>query len=275
MLKQRVITALILAPLVIWSVLTLENLYFGWLLGGVLLVAGDEWARLSGAAGWLERGSFLLILALSMVLLAYLTSVHAEILIWLLAANLLWWLVVLFRLGRFKAEIRLREMNPYQLIAGLVVLVPAWLAMLTLHRLPAVGPGLLVFLFLLIWIADIAAYFTGRRWGHRKLAPQVSPGKTREGVYGALTGALLCGVSLAWWQDWAPSIYPLAALLCLFTVLVSVLGDLFVSMLKRERGVKDSSALLPGHGGLLDRIDSLTAASPLFLFGLIMLGKTT
>lgn len=129
------------------------------------------------------------------------------------------------------------------------------------------------FLLMLIWIADIGAYFTGRHWGRIKLAPKISPGKTREGVYGALVGALLSGVVLAWWQGLSIQQAPFAILLCILAALFSVAGDLFWSMLKRLRGVKDSSNLLPGHGGMLDRIDSLTAAAPVFLLGLITLDK--
>ena len=131
------------------------------------------------------------------------------------------------------------------------------------------GPGYVLFLLLLIWVADIGAYFAGRRWGRRKLAPAISPGKTWEGVWGAaaaalvfaLVGAVVLGVGCAlarrsWRSAWS-------------TVGFSIVGDLFESMLKRQRGVKDSGSLLPGHGGVLDRLDSLTAAAPVFLLGLV------
>jgi phosphatidate cytidylyltransferase len=129
-----------------------------------------------------------------------------------------------------------------------------------------------LFLLLLIWTADIAAYFVGRRLGRVKLAPVVSPGKTREGVYGALAGACLGGLALGWVQSLGIPATLLAAFVCAITVLLSVVGDLYESLLKRRRGLKDSSNLLPGHGGLLDRIDSVTAAAPAFALGIALMG---
>ena len=142
------------------------------------------------------------------------------------------------------------------------------MALLALHDGAALGPGYVVFLFMLVWIADSGAYFAGRRWGRTKLASHVSPGKTREGVYGALTaalgfaviGALVLGLGVTQW--------PLFILICMVTVIFSIIGDLFESMLKRQRGIKDSGSLLPGHGGILDRVDSMTAAAPVFVLGL-------
>jgi phosphatidate cytidylyltransferase len=125
-----------------------------------------------------------------------------------------------------------------------------------------------LFLLVLIWIADSGAYFAGRRWGRRKLAPLVSPGKTREGAYGALAGGLLWGGVLAALYGVSVPQQGGLVLLCLLTVVASIVGDLYESLSKRERGVKDSGSLLPGHGGILDRIDSLTAAAPVFALGL-------
>jgi phosphatidate cytidylyltransferase len=275
MLKQRLLTALILAPLVLWGVLVMTNQTLMLVMAVAVLVGGHEWARLAGAVGWLARGLYLGVLALVMAGLAWLTAApHQDCILWLMAANVLWWLVVLVRSVRFTAEPQWRGLSLAQLFEGVVVLVPAWLALVLIHRLPQDGPRLLVFLLLLIWSADIGAYFSGRRWGRVKLAPRVSPGKTREGVYGAMASAVLCGLVLAWWRHWGAAGYLYGVILCLMAALISILGDLLVSMLKRLRGVKDSGSLLPGHGGLLDRIDSLTAASPLFLFGLILWGET-
>jgi phosphatidate cytidylyltransferase len=140
-------------------------------------------------------------------------------------------------------------------------------AILALHQNGEEGPLLLLFLLVLIWVADSGAYFAGHRWGKRKLAPVISPGKSWEGVYGALVGASLCGAVLAWYQqDEAGALWLIPV--SVVTVAISVVGDLFESILKRRMDMKDSGNLLPGHGGMLDRIDSLTAAAPVFALGL-------
>jgi phosphatidate cytidylyltransferase len=161
-------------------------------------------------------------------------------------------------------------MNRYAaMVAGLLVLVPAWLALVRLH---AIAPNLMLFLLLLVVAADVGAYFGGRTFGKHKLAPQVSPGKTWEGVYGGLiAGALLAVIGVFWFRM---SIAPFIAL-CVVVVIASVIGDLTESLFKRHAGLKDSGSLLPGHGGVLDRIDSVTAAAPLFLIGLERLGLLT
>lgn len=274
MLKQRVVTASILAPLALWAVLKMPNQYLMLFMALLLLLGGIEWAKLAGATQWFEKILFLMVLVLCMVAVAYVTTLQTDLILWIMAANLLWWLVVLVRLGKFTGNDKLTGVNLSQLLEGIIVLVPAWLGLVAIHRMPHDGPLLLVFLLILIWSADIGAYFVGRRWGRVKLAPRISPGKTREGVYGAMLTALVCGLILAWWQKEELTAYPFAVLLCLSTTLISVVGDLFVSMLKRQRGVKDSGHILPGHGGLLDRIDSLTAATPIFLMGLMLMGVT-
>jgi phosphatidate cytidylyltransferase len=126
------------------------------------------------------------------------------------------------------------------------------------------GAVWLLFVLLLVWTADIGAYFAGRRWGKRKLAPRVSPGKSWEGVYGGLAATTLLAMLFALWQPLGPMGGVALVVITAVVTLTSVLGDLFESMLKRYRNIKDSSQLLPGHGGVLDRIDSLTAAIPIF-----------
>jgi phosphatidate cytidylyltransferase len=158
----------------------------------------------------------------------------------------------------------------FSAVAGFFALVPAWAAIQSIHSSGESGPILTLFLLVLIWVADSGAYFAGHRWGRTKLAPIISPGKTREGLYGAMAGSVVCAVALSWWLgEWSRLHWML--LLCLATVLLSVVGDLFESLFKRQAGAKDSGAILPGHGGVLDRIDSVTAAAPLFLLGLILL----
>jgi phosphatidate cytidylyltransferase len=155
-------------------------------------------------------------------------------------------------------------------IAGFYVLVPAWLSLVSILQIPGQGPGLLLLGLAMIWSADIGAYFAGHRWGRLKLAPQVSPGKTLEGVVGGLLGTVLTagvGGSLLG--------LPLAAMLPLglCVAAISVVGDLTESMFKRSVGIKDSGTLFPGHGGVLDRIDSIAAAMPLFALALQWMGR--
>ncbi|MEW8085118.1 MAG: phosphatidate cytidylyltransferase [Candidatus Thiodiazotropha endolucinida] len=271
MLKQRVITALILAPLVVAAVLLLPNHYLALIVALVVSVGGWEWARLSGIeTSFLQivySGSLVLCLAALYYLLpsAWVPGV--------MLFSVAWWLLVVWRLTRYHADQQHSGRLLKRATEGFIVLLPAGLALVSIHRIPTTGPGLLLFVLILIWSADIGAYFAGHRWGKHKLASQVSPGKTREGVYGAMASAMLCAVFLSFWLDGSLGQSLLIVLLCLITMLASVVGDLFESLIKRLQGVKDSGQLLPGHGGMLDRIDSLTAAAPVFLFGLILLGE--
>jgi phosphatidate cytidylyltransferase len=150
---------------------------------------------------------------------------------------------------------------------GVLLLVPAWTALVTLHAAPQGARWVLV-LLVMIWVADAGAYYVGRRCGKRKLAPQVSPGKTWAGVWGGLAAGTAAGIALPWLLRLDVTAGMGYACICLVTVAGSVVGDLTVSMFKRQMGVKDTGHLLPGHGGILDRIDSLTAAAPIFTFGL-------
>ena len=271
MLKQRVITALILAPLVITAVLLLPSRYVALMLAVVVMVGSREWARLSGIKLLPQQIAYSLLMLAGMVLSYYFLPQQ-----WIpaiMGLSVLWWCAVIYRLTRYKTDQPPSQGRVVQALEGVVVLLPAWIALVTLHRIPDYGPGLLLFVLILIWSADVGAYFAGHRWGQRKLAPEVSPGKTREGVYGAMASAVLCGFVLVWWLEAGFAKSPLVLLLCLVTMLLSVVGDLFESLLKRQRGMKDSGTLLPGHGGMLDRIDSLTAAAPVFLFGLTLLGE--
>ncbi|MEJ2608549.1 MAG: phosphatidate cytidylyltransferase [Candidatus Thiodiazotropha sp.] len=270
MLKQRVITALILIPLVVSAVLLLPTCYVALFLAVIAAVGGREWARLSGFQLVSQQLIYSMLMLVGMAFI-YLFLPYS----WIppiMGFAVLWWSFILYRLVRYKADRGNPQGRTVQAVEGWIVLLPAWIALVTLHQVPVYGPGLLLFVLILIWGADVGAYFAGRRWGQQKLAPEISPGKTREGVYGAMASALLFGFILIWWLDVAFVKSPLFLMLCMITMLLSVVGDLFESLLKRQRGMKDSGALLPGHGGMLDRIDSMTAAAPVFLFGLFLLG---
>jgi len=162
-------------------------------------------------------------------------------------------------------------MRPFVLISGALLLVVTWLSLVRLHQTGDTGPALVMFLLVLIWSADTGAYFAGKRWGSHKLAPFISPGKTREGLYGAVAAAAVCAA--LFWQLGTTGKLGFSAFLalCVLTTVVSIAGDLWESVYKRRRGVKDSGQLLPGHGGILDRVDSLIAAAPLFTAGIYLL----
>jgi len=268
-LQQRVLTASLLAPIAILAVLMLPTLGFAWALGLILLGAAWEWSALAGLASPAARSGYVALIAAALILLAYLPGLWLQPL--LLIVSLWWWLVG-FQLTRIDQIPLCSQPQPAQMLTGLVVLTPPWLALTQLHALTSSGPALVLFLLALIWVADMAAYFSGRRWGSTKLAPVISPGKTWAGVSGAVMGAAVLGLALGFWLHLSPMASLGSLVLCLATVLTSVVGDLFESLLKRRRGLKDSGRLLPGHGGLLDRIDSLTAAAPLFVLGLCGLG---
>jgi phosphatidate cytidylyltransferase len=180
----------------------------------------------------------------------------------LLYVAAVWWVAALIWIVAIPTAVN----SATAAVAGLFVLIPAWFALVKLHEH---GPSVLLFLLLLVVAADVGAYFSGRKFGRNKLAPKVSPGKTWEGVFGGLFGAaLVAAVGVSWFG--VPAV-PFVAL-SLIAVIASIVGDLTESLFKRHAGIKDSGSLLPGHGGVLDRVDSVTAAAPVFLIGLERLG---
>ncbi len=239
------------------------------LLALFMLFAAWEWAAIAGLERPAARASYVGALALlgcgGVLALLRLPAMPTAV----GALALLWWLWALIDLARAGAAPR----GAYRSLAGrlaggAVVLVPAWLASVSLHADDPRSPALVLYLFSLVWVADTGAYFVGRKWGRSKLAPTVSPGKTIEGLIGAL-GAVValsyfCGRMV--WQLSGRALLTWIAV-ALATLAFSVIGDLVESKLKRLAGVKDSGTWLPGHGGVLDRIDALTAAAPIFLLG--------
>lgn len=265
MLRQRVLTALVLAPLAIGSVLALPTFGFSLLLGVIVLLAGWEWSRLVGWDSAAARLAYSFTLGALMLGLYPLLSEGASVVI-PGAVGLLWWLVALTAVWRFPTGSAVwQRFQLARSLAGALILVPAWACLVLLQQAP--GPGFVLLLLILIWGADTGAYFAGRRWGRHRLAPRVSPGKTWEGVGGGAALALGAGLVGWFWLQPDPALLPFLAL-CGVTIAFSVLGDLSESMFKRLMAVKDSGGLLPGHGGILDRIDSLTAAAPVFALGL-------
>lgn len=261
MLWQRVLTALVLLPLVVAGVWYLPTLYLAPVLAVFVLLGVRELALMTGFAGW-PVPLLLLLSALAQSLLW--ARLYADISgVLLLVDALLWLLLAALLFGRRRPLALVREARPGVLLLGILCLLVAWLAVVWLHAREN-GPALLLSLLVLVWLADSAAYFTGRAWGKRKLAPMISPGKTLAGLGGALVAAALLGGGLAKVGLLPGQDLPAMVVIFLLLAIVSVAGDLAESAVKRQAGVKDSGQLLPGHGGVLDRIDSLIAAAPVF-----------
>lgn len=266
MLRTRVATALVLLALLLAVLFWLPAVAAVGCLGAIVLLGAWEWAGFAGLAGTLRRLGYVAAVALGCAL-AFATSGSSATLAGWMAAAALWWLVALAWL-----TLRPHMVNrALTALAGLAVLVPAWLglARLYLAGVPPRGSWLLLFMLLLVWAADIGAYFAGRRFGHLKLAPAVSPNKSWEGVLG---GALLTlAVGLVGASTFQAPLVPFLGLVGAVFV-SSIVGDLTESMFKRFAQLKDSGSLLPGHGGVLDRIDSITSAVPFYVLGLGWLG---
>ncbi|MBS0375160.1 MAG: phosphatidate cytidylyltransferase [Proteobacteria bacterium] len=266
MLRTRVLTAIVLLALLLAVLFWLPAAAAVGCLGMIVLLGAWEWAGFAGLTAAAGRLGYLAAVALGCAI-AFVTSTSAAALAAWMAGAALWWLVALAWLAlRPHAVNRLAAA-----LAGFAVLVPAWLglARLYLAGTPPRGSWLLLFMLLLVWAADIGAYFAGRRFGRVKLAPAVSPNKSWEGVLG---GALLTlAVGLAGASAFAAPRVPFLGLVGAVFV-SSIVGDLTESMFKRFAQLKDSGSLLPGHGGVLDRIDSITSAVPFYVLGLGWLG---
>jgi phosphatidate cytidylyltransferase len=303
MLKYRLLTAIILIPIVIFCIFSSSEI-FGVLCGVFILLAAWEWGRIAGiweqGVGNRESGIenqklgienqtvafFPIVYALLMGCLLFLSyllvkSFPQSIFI-ILSIACLFWLVALYWAINYQQGIdRIPFSKIALIILGIFILIPAWNALFLLHKY--YGEQFVIFLFVLIWAADTAAYFSGRKWGRRKLADKISPGKTIEGVIGAIIITVFISLNYAiptalisLKMNTSSLFYFILSVLifmalCEITVISSVLGDLVESLFKRKVGIKDSSQILPGHGGVLDRIDSLTAAAPIFTLGIILL----
>lgn len=271
MLKQRLITALVLAAIILGSLFFLPFEAFAGVLFLVWFLAAWEWANLSSLKGFLR----IVYAAISTALLGFaawicgiFATLDSQALQHLLIVAALWWAVALLLVVRYPQSTPLWSSQWMRCVMGFLVLLPSAIALLYLLTLEN-GHWYFIYTAFIVVSADVGAYFSGRRWGRKKLLPAVSPGKSWAGFYG---GMVACAVlvlvvssftqlaGLAVWQLFIATIV---------AGLVSVLGDLLESMIKRHRGIKDSSNLLPGHGGFMDRIDSITAAAPIFVLFLL------
>jgi phosphatidate cytidylyltransferase len=270
MLKQRLITALILAPLALWGIWALSSSAFAIAIGVIFSLGAWEWTRLSGLHNRPGRALYVMVLLVLMAGTFQLLQQQQNWSLVIMLVALMWWVMALMSVLGYPQTAGMWRQASVRGIVGGLILLPSWAAMLLLHR--DFGPGYVILLVMLIWGADTGAYFAGRAFGKHKLAPKVSPGKTWEGVVGGMLLALAVAAVATVWLPPVGGMVPFLGLVVL-TVAVSVLGDLVESLFKRIVDLKDSGGLLPGHGGVLDRIDSLTAAAPLFALGLIWLSR--
>lgn len=275
MLRQRVVTALIMAGLFLAGIALLPLPWLALIFGVLIAMGAWEWSRLAGWSAPPARALYVLFIVAALVALYYYCQLglapRREQVQPFLGLACLWWSLALLWVRSYPGSAVFWRSVPMRSLLGLLVLAPAWLSAVYLLSFPR-GGGLMVVLVLVVASADIGAYFCGRAWGRHKLAPVVSPAKTWEGFWG---GVLACSVMalLLWTQ--LPNQQAHISLAAVVTVVVtmglaSVVGDLTVSMVKRESGVKDSGSLLPGHGGVLDRLDSICAAAPVFALGLLL-----
>ncbi|HEY0961208.1 MAG TPA: phosphatidate cytidylyltransferase [Pseudomonadales bacterium] len=270
MLKQRVITGVLLGAFVVAAILYFPPVWFQLFVAACIAVGAREWARLAGLQ---TRVACTAYTAVCLVLMFALLHVSREAQALVFHASFAWWLIAFVLVSIYPRGAATWHRPLVLLPLGLVVLLPGWLALVALRGRDDHAFYILLLIGLIV-AADSGAYFTGRALGKHKLAVRVSPNKTWEGFAGGLLAAcvllwitqLLRGVD-DWYADWL-----LATVGVLVLASASVVGDLFESMLKRQAGVKDSGTILPGHGGVLDRIDSLTAALPIYCVLLMQVG---
>ena len=257
-MKQRIITAVI-ALLALLLVLFVVPDWAAFAVIVVVMLGGAwEWSAFLGTSSMTVRLAYVATIA---ALLAAVSFLAVDVTM-ILQAAMLWWVVALIWTFFFPTAIP----TVVRWLVGAIVLVPLYLALISLYT---ADPLILLFALLIVWVADSGAFFTGKTMGRVKLAPQISPGKTWEGVIGGLVAVVLLTLLRSTWVDTDLTVF---IPFCLAVACVSIVGDLTVSMFKRTAGVKYSGILFPGHGGVLDRIDSVAAAAPLFALGLGWVG---
>ncbi len=274
MLYQRILTAIPLAAFVFWIIFYQPTEIFFYFVLFIVLIAAYEWAKLSAVHNVMLRLLFSVVVTAGVWLIQQYLS---DITIWFIYVSVLWWFSITFYLktakpkaikNHLKAELRIDK-----LLAAFIVLPAAAFSMQQIHSM-WMGADWLFYSLSLVWVADIGAYFSGKKFGKNKLAPNISPGKTKEGLVGAVIATSLYTLAASFYFDLNTDNAALLVLLAIILTFISVTGDLYFSFLKREAGLKDSGRILPGHGGILDRIDSVLAALPVFLIGYNMLIST-
>ncbi|MGH8072774.1 MAG: phosphatidate cytidylyltransferase [Lysobacter sp.] len=277
MTRTRLLAALVMAPVAIAAILLLPTDWMMALAAVVFLLGLWEWFDLAEIEDTLARTILLvahLALMAALVWASRSTNGFSFVLLELMTViGVIWWLLALVWLGRYRfASDHDTHARMFKLAAGALATIPAWCALAWIHAGQPNGHRWLLCALMVVWAADTGAYFSGRKFGRHKLAPKISPNKTVEGLIGGMLLAVITGVVLSLFAGATTAQLPAVALVSLLAGLLSVVGDLFESLLKRHAGVKDSGALIPGHGGVLDRLDGVLAALPAFALGKAVLG---
>ena len=265
MIKQRLISGVLLAVILLTVILLTNQITVALLLGLILTIGAWEWMGLTKFASPVRRFAFAMLIA-AIFLVGWFYKDHSIALNWLIVAVAIWFLILVM-LGFYETA-KSEESPRWQtrlLAFGVILLPAAWLALVRLYGL---NPGWLIYALALCAIADSFAYLAGKTLGKRKLAPKLSPGKTLEGVLGGMTAVLIFALVVGILIKMPAMQLVSLVFLSLIAGLISVVGDLFVSMMKRETGLKDTGRILPGHGGILDRFDSHIAVAPVLYVGL-------
>lgn len=272
MLIQRILTAIVLIPLVIIALYFAPLSIFSYLIIAVCALATWEWSHFLGMVEKTQKAIFM-VLIISLLALLYLIpidlSLKGQLFTYIICLSIVWWLIALLLVISYPQSAKYWSKSILiKLLFALFTLIPFYISMLELRSINYdidryTGAVWLLYVFVLVWATDTGAYFAGRAIGKHKLAVKVSPGKTIEGFIGGVSLAILVCL-LVYLTGYFAISFINFLISSLLAILVSVLGDLTESMFKREAGIKDSGNLIPGHGGILDRIDSLTAAVPVF-----------
>jgi phosphatidate cytidylyltransferase len=278
MTRTRLLAALVMAPLAIAGVLLLSTPWLAALSAAAFLIGLWEWLKLAEIDDPIARSVLLVVNLLLMVALVWASrsATGGSLILFQLMVMLgvIWWLLAIIWLRHYSfASDHNTHARVFKLAAATLSVIPAWCALALIHASQPHGNRWLLMALMIVWAADSGAYFAGRKFGKHKLSPRISPNKTVEGLIGGVAAGMLVALLFAWFfADATIKQLPAIAVVAIWTILFSVVGDLFESLLKRHVGAKDSGALIPGHGGVLDRIDSVLAALPVFALGKLLFG---
>ena len=282
MLKQRIITAIILALIFITATVFLSSFSYSLFVTIIVLAASWEWCGFIGLAKQGAKVSYLATLGFMIIALYFFLGIVPESLVInshragiILGLGILFWVLIFFILKGYPTNSDLWNNNSKIALMGLMALIPTWVGIVQIKYLNPQG-FLVLGMVVMVAAADIGAYFVGKRIGKNRLAPSLSPNKTWEGVLGGFAACLLVGILLIWllhsYLIMLSNVQILIlVLLSLVVTLFDVIGDLLESMLKRNRDLKDSGKILPGHGGILDRVDGLLAVTPIFVLTFLII----